>query len=279
MQISMLSGRAFGVQDPKRATLEAIVSRAFAKRYWKDENPLGKRIRPGINGPWFTVVGEVGDAHYDALDKPVNDIVYLPIVSANLDPNASKTPTDSNVDVPSYLSVIARASGPSGATTSAIRDIVHSIDPSLPTYGERPLHDIVRAASARAREMLLLLAIASGLALVLGAVGIYGVMAYGVSLQRREIGVRMALGAPPAEVRRMISRKGLGLAGIGVAIGMVVAIGVTRFMRSLLYDVSPTDPLILAVTCAVLLFVALAASWIPARRAAAVNPTEALRGG
>ena len=127
--------------------------------------------------------------------------------------------------------------------------------------------------------MLLLLAIASGLALVLGAVGIYGVMAYGVSLQRREIGVRMALGAQPAEVRRMISRHGVGLAGIGVVIGMVVAIGVTRFMRSLLYDVSPTDPLILAVTCAVLLFVALAASWIPARRAAAVNPTEALRGG
>ena len=279
MQIPMLSGRTFGVQDPKRATVEAIVSRAFAKRYWKDESPLGKRIRPGINGPWFTIVGEVGDAHYDALDKPVNDIVYLPIASADLDPNAGKTPTDSNVAVPAYLTVIARASGPVGATTSGIRDIVHSLDPSLPTYGERPLRDLVRAASARAREMLLLLAIASGLALVLGAVGIYGVMAYGVSLQRREIGVRMALGAPPAEVRRMISRKGVGLAGIGVAIGMVVAIGVTRFMRSLLYDVSPTDPLILAVTCAVLLFVALAASWIPARRAAAVNPTEALRGG
>ncbi|HVE33626.1 MAG TPA: FtsX-like permease family protein, partial [Gemmatimonadaceae bacterium] len=266
-------------QDPKRATLEAIVSRAFAKRYWKDESPLGKRVRPGINGPWFTIVGEVGDAHYDALDKPANDIVYLPIVSADLDPGAGKTPADSNVSVPSYLAVIARASGPGGATTSAIRDIVHALDPSLPTYGERPLHDIVRAASARAREMLLLLAIASALALVLGAVGIYGVMAYGVSLQRREIGVRMALGAPPAEVRRMISRKGVGLAGIGVVIGTLVAIGVTRFMRSLLFDVSPTDPLILAVTCAVLLFVALAASWIPARRAAAVNPTEALRGG
>jgi putative ABC transport system permease protein len=275
MQIPILSGRSFGRQDPNRATLEAVVSRAFAERYWKNESPLGKRIRPGIDGPWYTIVGEVADAHYDALDKPANDIVYLPMVTAGTRGAPASTNADST-DVPPYLTVIARASGPTGSVTGAIRDIVHSLDPSLPTYGEQPLSVVVHAASARAREMLLLLAI--GLALVLGAVGIYGVMAYGVSLQQREIGVRMALGAQPAQVRRMISRKGVGLAAIGVAIGVVVALGVTRFLRSLLYDVSPTDPLILAGTCAVLLLVALAASWIPARRAAAVDPSEALRG-
>ncbi|MFI5227454.1 MAG: FtsX-like permease family protein, partial [Gemmatimonadales bacterium] len=153
------------------------------------------------------------------------------------------------------------------------------LDPSLPTYGEKPLGDLVSAASARAREMLLLVAVASLLALVLGAVGLYAVMAYGVSLRRREIGVRIALGAQPSQVRRMISRDGVGLAAIGVAIGVATAIGVTRFLRSLLYDVSPTDPTILVGTCVTLLLVALAASWIPARRAAAVDPSEALRSG
>jgi predicted permease len=269
LQIPILSGRTFGGQDPKRPTLEAVVSRAFAERYWKNESPLGRRIRQGIGGPWYTIVGEVGDAHYDALDKPANDIVYLPIVTADSD----------STYVPPYLSVVARASVPAGSVTTAIRDIVHSLDPSLPTYGEQPLSEVEHAASARAREMLLLLAIASALALVLGAVGIYSVMAYGVSLQQREIGIRMALGAQPAQVRRMISRKGVGLAAIGVAIGVAVAVGVTRFMRSLLYDVSPTDPLILVGTCAALLLVALAASWIPAQRAAAVDPSESLRGG
>lgn len=278
MRIPMLSGRTFGPQDPARPTNEVIVSRAFAERYWKNESPLGKRIRPGIRGTWSTVIGEVADAHYDALDKPANDIVYLPMVltSAGADP---ATATSDSTVVQTYFSLIARTSTPMASLTASIRDIVHSLDPSLPTYGEQPLSVLVLAASARAREMLLLLAIASALALVLGAVGIYGVMAYGVSLRQREIGVRLALGAAPSEVRWMISRKGVGLAAIGVAFGVAAAIGVTRYLRSLLYDVSPTDPLILVGTCAVLLVVALAASWIPARRAAALDPSDALRAG
>ena len=269
MHIPLLRGRSFGTQDPRHASLEAVVSRAFARRYWKDASPLGRRIRPGIGGPWITIVGEVGDVHYDALDRPVSDIAYFPLV----------TPDSDSTDVPSYLTVLARSSAPAGVMTASIRDIVHSLDASLPTYDEKPLATLVRAASARAREMLLLLALASALALILGAVGLYGVMAYGVSLRQREIGVRIALGAQPAQVRRMISRNGVRLAAIGVVIGILIALGVTRFLRSLLYDVSPTDPVILAGTCAALLLVALAASWIPARRAAAVDPSEALRGG
>jgi putative ABC transport system permease protein len=270
MKLPVLSGRSFGTQDPTRPTLEAIASQAYAKRYWPDASPLGKRIRPGIESSWYTIVGVVGDAHYDALDKPVNEIVYFPLVSAD---------EKGLPDVPPYLTVLARTTAPAGTVTAAIRDVVHSLDPSLPTYGEEPLDNLVRAATARAREMLLLLAVASALALILGAVGIYGIMAYGVSLRQREIGVRIALGAQPSQVRRMVSRDGVGLAAIGVVIGVGVAIGVTRFLRSLLYDVSPTDPMILAGTCATLLLVALAASWIPARRAALVDPSEALRGG
>ena len=275
MQIPLLSGRSFGAQDPKRPALEAVVSRAFAKRYWADASPLGRRIRPGIIGSWSTIVGEVGDAHYDALDKPSNEIVYLPLVTS--DPSVQ--PDSAAPYVPSYLTVFAQSSAPTAQVTGAIRDIVRSLDPALPTYGEQPLANLVHAASARAREMLMLVAIASGLALLLGAVGIYGVMAYGVSLRQREIGVRIALGAQPSQVRRMVSRDGVGLAAVGVVIGVAVAIGVTRFLRSLLYDVSPTDPVILIGTCLTLLLVALAASWIPARRAASVDPSEALRSG
>ena len=270
MGISLLSGRSFGTQDPTRPTLEVVVSRAFAKRYWGEASPLGKRLQPVLATSWYTIVGVAGDAHYDALDKPANEIVYFPLVSAD----------DKGLpDVPPYLTVIAHSAAPAGRVTAAIRDIVHSLDPALPTYGEQPLGNLVHAASARAREMLLLLAVASALALILGAVGIYGVMAYGVSLRQREIGVRIALGAQPSQVRRMISRDGVGLAAVGVAIGVAAAIGVTRFLRSLLYDVSPTDPLILVGTCVTLLLVALAASWIPARRAASVDPSEALRSG
>jgi len=270
MGITLLSGRSFGTQDPTQPTLEAIVSRAFAKRYWGDASPLGKRIQPGLERSRYTIVGVVGDAHYDALDKPASEIVYFPPVSAD---------QQGLPDVPPYLTIVAHTTAPAGTATAAIRDVVHSLDPALPTYGEEPLGTLVRAASARAREMLLLLAVASGLALILGAVGIYGVMAYGVSLRQREIGVRIALGAQPAQVRRMVSREGVGLAAIGVGIGVLVAIGVTRFLRSLLYDVSPTDPVILVGTCLTLLLVALAASWIPARRAASVDPSEALRSG
>ncbi|HVX39433.1 MAG TPA: ABC transporter permease [Gemmatimonadaceae bacterium] len=269
MQTPLIRGRTFGTSDPKRGTAEAVVSRAFARQYWKDESPIGKRIRPSLDGQWYTIVGEVEDAHYDALDQPANTIVYFPMV----------TPDSDSTYVPNYLTVLVRSAAPSGTVTAAVRDIVHSLDPALPTYDEQPLGKLVHDAAARAREMLLLLAIASVLALVLGAVGIYGVMAYGVSLRQREIGVRIALGAQPSQVRRMISRNGVGLAAIGVGIGVAVAIGVMRFLQSLLYDVSPTDPVILISTCAVLLLVALAASWIPARRAAAVDPSEALRGG
>jgi predicted permease len=268
MRIPVLSGRSFGLQDPARPPLEAIVSRAFARRYWKSESPLGKRIRPGIGGPWYTVVGEVGDVHYDALDKPANEIVYFPMVA-----------TDAGVTTVSpYFALFARSALPASAIESSIREIVHSLDPSVPTYGETSINELVRAASARAREMLVILAIASALALVLGAVGLYGTLAYTVSLRQREIGVRIALGAQPSQVRRMIARDGVGLAVIGVAIGMAAAIGVMRFLGSLLYDVSPTDPVILIGTCAVLLLVGLAASWLPARRAASLDPTTALRG-
>jgi predicted permease len=264
-RIPVLRGRTFGAPDAAGLSDEVIVSHAFAQRYWNGASPLGKRIRaPG--GSWRTIVGEVGDVHYTALDKPTDDVVYFPLVRREGDGS-----------VPYWVAVIARtAPGRANATVAAVRDIVHALDPAMPTFGEGTMDDIVRRASARARALVALLAVASVVALTLGAVGLYGVVAYGVSVRRREIGVRIALGARPADVSRAVSLGGLRLAAVGVAIGLAGAVAFTRLLRGLLYDVSATDPLVLALTAIVLLAVALVASWLPARRAASVDPAEVL---
>ena len=267
MKIPLLAGRTFSAPDAARPSAEAIVSRAFAKRYWPNGSPLGKRLRPAISGPWLTIVGEVGDVHYDALDKPPSEAVYYPLAMPDSDINGA----------PRYVALFVDATGHESSVASTIRALVRSLDKSLPTYDEHPLTEIVAAATARARVTLSLLALASALALLLGALGVYGVMAYTVSLRQREIGVRMALGAAPREVRGMISRQGMRLGLTGIGIGLAGALVTTRLLRGLLYEVSPTDPFALGGTCLVLLAIAALASWIPARRAAAIDPLEALR--
>jgi predicted permease len=266
LRIPLLRGRTFGAQDAARPSDEAIVSHAFAEQYWHGASPLSKRIRP-LGGRWYTVVGEAGDVHYDGLDKPANDIVYFPIVAED------RTGTW----LPSALSVVVRTDGNESDAISAIRGIVHSVDPAVPTYNEGSLRELVRDAASRSRALVVLLAIASTVTSLLGAVGLYGIMAYGVSMRRRELAVRIALGARPADVSRMVSIDGLRLAGVGIVIGLACALGASRLLRGLLYGVSPTDLLTLSVTPTVLLIVAFAASWLPARRAAAVHPAEALR--
>lgn len=267
MGIPILTGRTLRSQDPKRPLLEAVVSRAFADQYWKGGSALGKRVRPWIKGPWFTIVGVAGNVHLKTLDQPPETAVYFPFFFADDD----STSATSSPGV-----MIRSAAGPTNVLTAA-RGVVQSLDPGLPTFAERPMSDLVRAASARARFLVLLLAVASVIALVLGAVGLYGVMAYGVSLRQRELGVRMALGAQPSEVSRMVSRQGLALGATGVVVGLVAAFATTRLLRGLLYEISPTDPITLGTTVVVLLGVAFVASWLPARRAAAVDPAVVLR--
>jgi predicted permease len=266
LHIPLLAGRTF--ESPYRAqpSMDVIVSKAFADRYWPDGSPIGKRIRPDIQGPWFTIVGEVGNAHYASLDKPAEDAVYLPM----------STPDSARLGAPRFVALFVKTNGHQDVS-GAVRNIVHALDASTPTYDQRSFSSVVTAASSRAKITVLLLIVASTLALILGAVGLYGVMAYGVSLRQREIGVRIALGAQPSQVSRMISRQGLGLALVGIAIGGGVALGATRLLRGLLYDVSPTDPLTFAVACLGLLGMAGLASWVPARRAAAVDPADTLK--
>lgn len=267
LRIPLLRGQTFGPQDATRPSDEAMVSHAFAERYWPGASPLGKRVRL-LGGRWYTIVGEVGDVHYDRLEEPANAIVYLPLVLAQQGAEAS---------LPGPLSLVVRTDAREGETLSAIRGIVRALDPAIPTYNEGSLHELVRDVSARARALVVLLAIAGIMTSLLGAVGLYSIMAYSVSIRRRELGIRMALGAQPADVSRMVSLDGLRLAGIGIVIGTACTLATSRWVRGLLYGVSPVDPVALTVTAMALIAVAFVASWIPARRAAAVHPAESLQ--
>ncbi|HEX7184339.1 MAG TPA: ABC transporter permease [Thermoanaerobaculia bacterium] len=268
LRIPLLRGRTFGAQDATRPVDEAIVSHAFAERYWPGTSPLGKRVRP-LGGRWYTIVGEVGDVRYDGLEEPPSETVYFPIVTAG--------PQETDASLPPALSLVVRTDAGEGETLSAIRRIVAALDPTIPTYDEGSLQQLVHDASARARALAVLLAIASVVTLLLGAVGLYGILAYSVSIRRRELGIRMALGARPADISRMVSLHGLRLAGVGIVIGTACALATSQLLRGLLYGVSPTDLVTLSATPAVLLVVAFIASWIPAHRAAAVHPAEVLQ--
>jgi putative ABC transport system permease protein len=179
---------------------------------------------------------------------------------------------------PRDVAIVVRSAGTPELIGTPSEDAVRRVDPSIPLYAARPMSDVVAGAEVRTRFTLLMLGVASSIALVLGAVGIYGVIAYVVSLRTKEIAVRLALGARASEVRRMVVRQALIVAVVGVIAGVAGAIAMTRALGSLLFGVSPTDVITLLVSALALLVVATAASWIPARRAAAVDPALALRG-
>jgi ABC-type antimicrobial peptide transport system permease subunit len=179
---------------------------------------------------------------------------------------------------PRDVAVVVRTAEAPGSIAAQIEDAVRREDPSIPLYAARPMPDVVARAEARTTFTLLLLGTASSIALILGAVGIYGVIAYVVSLRTKEIAVRLALGARASAVRGMVVRQALLVTLVGIVAGVLGAIGMTRALRSLLFGVSPTDVTTLLGSAAVLLIVAAASSWLPARRAAAVSPALALRG-
>ncbi len=265
--IPILRGRTFDAVDPAKPSTDVVVSRAFAEKYWPGESPIGKRLRPSLDGAWFTIVGVAGDVHMASLESAAEEFIYFPLVM----------PQGDGVGVPRGVSVVIRTGGDPAVLTGPVRVLLRELNPALTTYDERPFAAILHDATARTRFITLLLGAASVVALVIGMVGLYGVLAYGVLLRQREIGVRLALGASAQQVTAMIARHGLTLAAAGIGVGLVAAMALTRLMRGLLFGVSPTDPLVLATTCLVLLVVAGIASWLPARRAAAIAPMEAMR--
>ena len=270
MGIPLVDGRTFGSIDLADARSEVIVSHALAARYWPNASALGKQVRTVPFGPYYTIVGVTGDVRGTGLEQPPDETIYFPLVVAPVGNDTARwSPRDAAF-------VVRSAADPSLVAQPA-ESAVRALDPSIPAYDAHPMSDLVSRAEARTRITLVLLGLASAIALVLGAVGIYGVVSYAVSLRTREIAVRIALGADPAGIKRMISRQAVVVAAVGVVAGLVGALVVTRALAALLVGVSPIDPPTLASAALLLLVVAFAASWLPARRAALVDPAQTLR--
>lgn len=271
MGIPLLAGRTFEAadnDDPARGVV--VVSRAFAERFWPGEDPLGKGVAPGgrSEGPFYRVVGLVGDVKAATLDGEDAVAVYYPVVHI---PESGGWWPDRMV-----LTVRADMADPV-RLLPAIRAAVSRVDPGLPVANARTMSSVVEESTGRMTFTTLLLQVAAGCALLLAAVGLYGVVSVLVARRRRELGMRLALGARPGHLEGMVVRSSLGLGVAGVAVGVALALGLTRVLEGLLYGVSPTQPLAFAAAGATLLAVTLLASWIPARRAARVDPVEALR--
>jgi predicted permease len=264
-------GRAIAASDAAGALPVALVNETFVRAYWPGENPIGRRIRMGSNNPdrpWMTVVGVVRDERHNGLTGAIKEKFFVPY---------SQFPAARSGDAARNMSLVVRTSGDPAALAGPIRAAVRSLDPSLPIANVRRMTDVVAASMATPRLTGSLLTIFGMLALVLAAIGVSGVLSYLVSRRRREIGIRMALGASRAGVLGLIVRRGLVTAGWGVAAGVLGGFVLTRLMEGLLYGVAPRDPATFGLVAALLLLIALLASAFPALRAARVDPLEALR--
>ena len=260
MNIPFIEGRDFDDRDVLKAPEAVIINRDMARRYWPDEDPIGKRLAVG-DGPWRTVVGIVGDVKQAGLDIETRPEMFWPYYQMPV----------------GFTTFVVRTSGDPQAMTSTVRGAMQEIDQDLPLYGIKTVNDVISESVAPRRLNMLLLGVFAGLALVLAAVGLYGVISYSVSQRTREIGIRMALGASHKSVLRLVVGQGMLLALIGVAIGVVASFFLTKFMATLLFGVSATDPLTFVAISVLLMGVSMVASLVPARRAMKVDPMVSLR--
>ena len=272
-------GRAFTHADDLRATPVAIVSQELARRTWGNQDPLGKLISvnvprellPGVRLPGdyqpakLTVVGVAGDVPYDELEKGPTPVVYMPYAQG--------------AEGLLQMQLAVRTEGDPLSLVPALREEIRRLDPAQPLGSVSTFEAGLARAVAAPKLRTILLGLYASVALALAAIGIYGVIAVSVVQRTREIGIRLAVGALPAAVLRLFIGRGLALAGIGLLLGLAGAAVVTRLARSLLFDVSPTDPLVFGGTAFTLALTALLASWVPARRAARIDPMRTLREG
>ncbi len=283
MQIPLLAGRPIGWSHIHARALVAVVSANFAEQKWgSPAAALGERIRLNDSETpiWREIIGVVGNVHADGLSQPAPTVIFWPMAQnrpAGLYPGSVNQRSD-GLFVFRVIAFAVRTSRPRPlGLLPKVREAVRAVNPNLALYEERTLDDILAQSMARTSFISVMLAIAATVALALGVVGIYGVISYVVSQRTREIGLRMVLGANHRDVRRMVLRQGMILAGIGVVIGLVAAVRLTRLLSSLLYGVEATDPVTFGAVSALLTSVALVASYLPALRASRTDPLEALR--
>jgi predicted permease len=269
--VPLIAGRDFNWAEIYKRVPVAIVSENLAREYWHDPtNALGKQIRVSSKDDWRQIVGVVGDVHDEGTNKDAPTTAYWPTLTNNFEGNS--------VQVRRTLVFAVRS--PRASSESLMKDLrqaVWSVDASLPLSDVRTLDYLYMKSVARTSFTLVMLAIAGSMALFLGTVGLYGVIAYSVTQRTREIGIRIALGAQRGNITGIFVRQGLLLTGAGVICGLIVAAGVTRVLSSLLFHVTPTDPMTFGFVVMGLAAAAALASYIPSRRTAAVDPVEALR--
>ena len=267
----LLAGRDISWTDIYEKRSVVLVSENLAREYWREPAAaVGKRVRETPKGIWREIIGVVGNERDDGVSKPAPTIVYWPLVVPDFWGN--------RLMVRRTLAYVIRSPRTGSATfLKDVRQAVWSVNPDVPLADIRTAKQIYDKSMARTSFTLLMLAIAAGMALLLGIVGIYGVISYSVSQRTREIGIRMALGAPQQQVRQMFVRHGLVLALVGLGFGLAAAAAVTRLMSALLFETSPIDPLTYGAVSAVLAAAAGLACYVPARRATTIDPVDALR--
>jgi putative ABC transport system permease protein len=260
--IPLVKGRLFEDTDRQGSRQVIVINKAMAEKFWPGQDPIGKRISPGASNNWWEVVGVVGDVRSYGLAQASPFEMYR---SMNQQPYGPMT-------------VVMRARGDdTGPLIQAARQIVSSIDPSIPLNMPQTMEKVVSASVGQPRLMSALSSLFGGLAGLLAMVGIYGVTAYNVRRQRREYGIRLALGAEPRTVQKLVIGRGILVSLSGVALGAVGALLLTRVLQSMLNDVKPVDPAVFAATAAVVMTVSTLACYLPARSAGKVDPMVVLR--
>jgi putative ABC transport system permease protein len=267
LRTPLVRGRALGEADDTKGQRVALVNETLARKFWPEGDALGQHIQfAGVrpqspNTQWITIVGVVGDIKSDGLDAAIAPRIYLPV-------NQS----------PSYAMVVyLRTHADPGTLGDAVRREVQAIDPTIPVFEVRTMDEVVAKYLEQRRFALELLGVFAGVALLLASIGIYGVMAYTFSQRTNEIGIRMAMGAQRGDILKIAVGEGALIVAFGLAAGLAGSLVLTRFLQTMLFDVKPTDPITFAGISALLAAVALAACFVPARRAARVDPLVALR--
>jgi putative ABC transport system permease protein len=258
--IPLLKGRSFNEGDTPQTPATILINETLARRFFPGGDPIGKRLIT-FNSP-REIVGVVGDARQGALNLPPSPEIYFP---------------NTQLAFGQQVSLVVRTTVDPASLGDAVRRAGQSVNPDAPVFRVRTMREVIAGSMAQERFNTILMTLFAVVAALLAAVGLYGVMAYNVTQRTREIGVRVALGAQSADVMRLVLRQGLRLVALGVALGLSVALALTRLMENLLFEVSATDPAPYAGVALLLALVALLACWIPARRATKVDPMIALR--
>jgi len=278
MGIPMLRGRVFTESDRHGSQLVLIVNHKMAQHYWPGQDPIGKRLRIGtaeMQTPWLTVVGEVADVKLSSPDEPSKQQYYVPVAQAEDAVGALASPTDLNGN---YGYIVLRSTLPPEQMENALRSTVRSIDPLLPLTQVQTMEQAVSQSEAPRRFNTILIGSFAFAAVLLAVLGIYSVIAFSVASRVQEMAIRMALGSQRGAIMRLILQSGAKLALVGCVIGLAGAVAASGLLRSLLFGVSPFDPFALSVAAVAVLLLAVAASGLPALRAASIDPMRALRG-